>query len=174
VRRQLQTDRPEYLLTGRRLVLAAMLLTWILLLPACSTTPFAPPAVADHIRSGTTAIPADDEQAIRTTVDRLNGTAGGAVADQQAQFEAAVDPSSAQALADCPAATTTLLFRPVYSGLRPTLGWAPQQGALTGTIYALPTLITIYTGDRVTATDLTTLHLGVADGEAFLTPLCVN
>ena len=47
-------------------------------------------------------------------------------------------------------------------GLRPAPGWTPQTGALSGTVYALPTLIRIYTGDRITGTDLTTLHLGVA------------
>jgi hypothetical protein len=146
----------------------------MLALAACTTAPTAPSAVLDQVRSSTGDIPADDEQAIRTTIDRLNGAAGGTVSDQQAAFAAAVEADSAQALADCPAATTTLLFRPVYPGLRPSPGWAPQRGALSGTVYALPTLITIYTGDRVTATDLTTLHFGVAAGEAFLTPLCVN
>ena len=38
------------------------------------------------------------------------------------------------------------------------------MGSLTGTVYALPTLIRIYTGDRITGTDLTTLHLGVQAG----------
>ena len=108
------------------------------------------------------------------TIDRLNAAAGGSIADQQAALTAAVEPDLAKALADCPAVTATLHFEPVYPGLRPSPEWSPKQGALTGTVYALPTLITIFTGDRATATDLTTLHLGVAQGEAFLTPLCVS
>jgi hypothetical protein len=155
-------------------VLAALLLVVVLSLTACTTAPSAPSAAADQLLSSTPAIPATDEQAIRTTIDRLNSTAGGSVADQQAAFSSAVQPGSVQTLADCPAATTTLLFRPVYPGLRPTPDWSPQQGELAGTVYALPTLITIFTGDRVTATDLKTLHLGVAADEAFLTPLCVG
>ena len=167
----MRRPRPE----GRskhRLAFTALVLTGVLPIAACTTTPSA--LVAGQAHSNISSVPPDDEWAIRMIIDRLNGTAGGTVADQQAAFAAAVEPGSAQALADCPAATTTLLFRPVYPGLRPAPDWAPQEGALTGTVYALPTLITIFTGDRVTATDLTTLHLGVTAGESFLTPLCVN
>ena len=151
-----------------------MLLTVVLALPACTSTPSSASAVADLVGSTTGAIPTDDEQAIRATVDRLNATAGGSVAGQQAALAAALEPDSTSALDDCPAATTTLRFLPVYSALRPSPEWTPRKAALAGTVYALPTLIRIYTGDRVTATDLTTLHFGVSSGEAFITPLCVG
>jgi len=41
-------------------------------------------------------------------------------------------------------------------------------------VYALPTLIRIYTGDRITGTDLTPLHLGVTGGDAYLHSLCLG
>jgi hypothetical protein len=178
MRRLRRNDRFEHRRSGHRLASAALLLTGVLPFAACTTVPAAPSpalpvAVADQLRS-TGSIPPDDEQAIRTTIERLNASAGGSVADQQAALTAAVEPDSAQALADCPAVTTTLHFEPVYPGLRLSPEWTPKQGELAGTVYALPTLITIFTGNRVTTTDLTTLHLGVAAGEAFLTPLCVS
>lgn len=155
---------------GGRLALTAALL---LSLAAC-TAPSSPGAVVDLVRPGAAAVPADDEQAIRATIDRFNHTAAGAVADQQAALAAAVESGSATALEDCPVATATLRLIPVYPALRAAPDWTPDKGTLTGTVYALPTLIRIYTGDRVTATDLTTLHLGVQNDEAFLTPLCVS
>lgn len=119
-------------------------------------------------------IPASDEQAIRSTLDRVNAAAGGAAARQQAVLAAVVDPGSAQTLGRCPPTTSTLRFEPVFTGLRPTPDWRPEAGTLSGTVYALPVLIRTYTGDRMTGTDLTTLHLGVQGGAASLTALCVN
>jgi hypothetical protein len=43
-----------------------------------------------------------------------------------------------------------------------------------GTEYLLPAFITIYTGSRITGTDLTTLHLWVDDGSARTAALCVS
>ena len=122
----------------------------------------------------TSAIPGADEQAIRATIDRLNATAAGAVSDQQAALAALIDPALTGALDDCPPATTTLRMEPVYPGLRPAPDWTAPEGALGGTVYALPSLIRIYTGDRMTGTDLTTLHLGLDGGKAYLAPLCVG
>jgi len=120
------------------------------------------------------AIPRDDAEAIRRSVELLNAAAGGAVSEQQEVLRDLVDPALGAGLDECPIATTTLLFEPVYPGLRPTPDWTSANGSLTGTLYALPSLIRIHTGDRVTGTDLTTLHFGVQSGEAFLTPLCVS
>ncbi|MET0865786.1 MAG: hypothetical protein ABWZ98_15760 [Nakamurella sp.] len=157
----------------RSRLLAGSLLIVVLPLSACSSSQISPAEQPDRVHSAA-GVPAADEQAIRLTIDRLNETAAGKVPDQQAALATAVEPGSTAALDDCPAATATLKFLPVYSALRATPEWAPDKGALTGTIYALPTLIRIYTGDRVTATDLSTLHFGVQSGEAFLTPLCVS
>jgi hypothetical protein len=104
----------------------------------------------------------------------LNEAAAGAVSTQQDVLRSLVEPELSAALDKCPPATTTLRFEPVYAGLRPSPGWAPTGGELSGTVYALPSLIRIYTGDRITGTDLTTLHFGVNPDEAFLTPLCIG
>lgn len=137
--------------------------------PTARTTPG-----GDTVAAGTSKIPADDETAIRAAIDRLNATATGSVADQQATLAALVDPALASALDQCPAATTTLHFEPVYRELRASPDWTAQSGSLAGTVYAVPSLVRIYTGNRITGTDLTTLHLGVQAGEAYLTPLCVG
>ena len=120
------------------------------------------------------AVPEADEQAIRDTIDQMNSAAGNGVAGQQEILAGLVEPALAEALDDCAPATTTLRFEPVYPALRATPGWTSKSGPLTGTVYALPTLIKVYTGERITGTDLTTLHLGVQASEAFLTPLCVG
>ena len=115
-----------------------------------------------------------DKRAITATIDTINATAGGSVAGQQAVLAAVVDPALSDAFRRCSPATTTLRFEPVYTGLRATPDWTAADGTPTGTLYALPVLIRSYTGDRITGTDLTTLHLGVHDGAAFITPLCVG
>ncbi len=139
--------------------------------PSASTGPAEPtrPAAGSAF-----TVPPDDQRAIRATLDRVNGTAGGPVAGQQRVLADVVDPGSGAVLRRCPPTTSTLLFEPVYDGLRSAPDWRPTSGTLTGTVYALPVLIRIYTGDRVTGTDLTTLHFGVRNGEAWLTALCVG
>ena len=147
-------------------------------LSACTSD--GPPA--DRATTVTTAgratpgadVPSVDEAAIRRTIDGVNATASGPVGDQRSALSAVVDPRLASALDQCPTATSTLRFEPVYRDLRAVPGWTAPSGPLTGTVYALPSLVRIYTGDRVTGTDLTTLHLGVHEGEAYLTPLCVG
>ena len=118
--------------------------------------------------------PQKDEQAIRSAIDTINATAGGSVAGQQAVLADIVDPALSDAFRHCSPATTTLRFEPVYTGLRATPDWTGADGTPAGTLYALPVLIRIYTGDRITGTDLTTLHVGVHDGAASITPLCVG
>jgi hypothetical protein len=135
--------------------------------------------------SGGPAAPQADLEAIRSTIDAVNATAGGSVADQQAQLSAHLDPARRAELQRCPTATTTVRFEPVERGLRavpdpqpdpaPAPAPAPDGAATT---YALPALIRIFSGDRLIGTDLTTLHLvvraGDGAGEAYLTPFCVN
>jgi len=150
--------------------LAVLIVAALVTISAC--TPDPSPAVTPAAESS--SIPADDEQAIARTIDRFNAAAAGPVAGQQTVLSELIDPALVGGLDKCPPATTTLRFEPIYPALRPAPGWTPQTGALGGTVYALPTLIRIYTGDRITGTDLTTLHLGVHDGEAYLTSLCLG
>jgi hypothetical protein len=123
--------------------------------------------------------PKADLDAIRATVDAVNATAGGPVADQQEQLGAHLDPARREEQRSCPTATTTLRLEPIEQGIRALP--EPSSGAgtdPTGTAYALPTLIRIFSGNRLIGTDLTTLRLVVrtaGDGhEAYLTPFCVN
>ncbi len=117
---------------------------------------------------------ASDVEAVRAMIDAINATAGGPVADQQRRLVDSVDPDDRADVDRCPAATTTVRFEPVYAGLRGT------GGSADATSYALPTLIRIYTGSRMTGTDLTTLQLvvrpsdGATSTAAYLTPFCVN
>jgi hypothetical protein len=154
----------------RTSALAGLIAVTLLSVAACTSSP----AVSGSSAAASTAIPADDEQAVARTIERFNAAAAGPVAGQQTVLTELTDPALTGALDRCPPATATLRFEPIYPALRPAPGWTPQTGALTGTIYALPTLIRISTGDRMTGTDLTTLHLGVHDGEAFLTSLCLG
>jgi hypothetical protein len=152
---------------------ALALLSAAALLAIAACTPGAASVDPGPARASS-AIADDDEQAITRTIERFNAAAAGPVVSQQTVLADLVDPALIGALDRCPPATATLRFEPIYPALRPAPGWVPRQGALGGTIYALPTLIRIYTGDRITGTDLTTLHLGVHDGEAYLTSLCLG
>lgn len=162
---------------GHGIALAALTVIGFTIASGCTsdTAPSSEPTGAGS-PSGVAAptIPVADEQAIRVAIDRVNATAGGRVTAQRSALAAGVDPLLAAALDQCPAATSTLRFEPIYRELRAAPGWAAPSGSLTGTVYALPSLVRIYTGERITGTDLTTVHLGVYEGEAYLTPLCVG
>jgi hypothetical protein len=154
---------------------------------ACQATPG--PESATTLTGG--PAPQADVDAIRATVDAVNAAAGGPVADQQAQLFAHIDPARRDEARRCPTATTTVRLAPVEQGLRvlatgpsatPVASAATASEVTTPdasvTVYWLPTLIRIFSGDRLIGTDLTTLRLVVRDTgagpEAFLTPFCVN
>lgn len=150
-----------------RLRITAVLIGAVLVTGAACTGAESIPATTAMMA----AIPPSDEQAIRTAMGALNTTAGGAVAQQQTALRGVADPAGIAALDNCPPATSTLRFEPVWGGLRPD----PAADAdPDGTRYALPTLIRVYTGDRITGTDLTTLQLTVRAGAAYITPFCVG
>ena len=159
-------------LTGRLVRAAAAVSVGVGLLSGCTAGAVLPAVSATAARPSAPA--GQDEQAIRSAIDAVNATAGGTVAGQQAALAEVVDPALSDAFRHCPPASTTLRFEPVYAGLRATPDWTGADGTPAGTLYALPVLIRIYTGDRITGTDLTTLHLGVHDGAASITPLCVG
>lgn len=137
-----------------------------------STSPTDPAGVAATAAAelGTGAIPVGDELAIRATISTLNDAAAGPVAEQQDALRTVVAPDAAAALDNCPPATTTLRFEPVWAGLRPDPAVQEQDGAG----YALPTRIRAFTADRITATDLTTLQFTVRSGAAYVTPVCAG
>ena len=159
-------------LTGRLVRAAAAVSVGVGLLSGCTAGAVLPAVSATAARPSAPA--GQDEQAIRSAIDAVNATAGGSVAGQQDVLATIVDPALSDAFRHCPPASTTLRFEPVYAGLRATPDWTGADGTPAGTLYALPVLIRIYTGDRITGTDLTTLHLGVHDGAASITSLCVG
>lgn len=155
--------------TGRPTLVAALLVGALIVAAGCGWSAPSSGEAAD--RPAISQVPSADADAIRSTVDAVNESTSGTPADQQARMQDLVDPGRRDEVARCPAATTTVQFEPVYSGLR-RIGSEP--GA-----YALPTLIRVHSGGRLTGTDLTTLQFVVrpaADGtvEAYLTPFCVN
>jgi len=170
----------------------AVVVTALLAVTACRSTPGPAPEPSTSARApaGGAASPAQIE-AIRTTLDAVNATAGGPVADQQAELIAHVDPDRRDEARRCPPATTTVRLETIDQGLRalPEPSTDPAAGSTDtpdssgaadpgSTTFALPTLIRIFAGDRLVGTDLTTLRMVVRDtdggGEAYLTPFCVN
>ncbi len=113
-------------------------------------------------------------ESVQRTIDVFNATAGGPVAAQQAVLGRLVSPGQRSVQNSCPAATTTISFEPIYPRLAPSPDWRPTGGSLPGDVYALPTLIRIYVGSRITGTDLTDLHVAVDAGQLRLPALCLG
>lgn len=157
-------DRPGARRRRRRLSGVALSITVGLLVLCTGCT------IVDAQAPGTDAIPLQDLQAIRSAVQELNSTSAGPVAAQQAVLRELVDPAELSTLDGCPPTTSTLRFEPVYPGLRPI----DDAGDPASTRYALPARIRVFTGDRITATDLTTMQLEVRQNAAFVTPICVS
>ncbi len=134
-------------------------------------------SVAASAPSGTpgTGNPATAEVAVvQEAIDRFNAAAGGSVAAQQSVLSGLVSPAQAAEQHACPPVTVTISMQPVYARLAASPGWRPSSGTLPGTIYAVPTLIRIYSGDRITGTDLTDLHLAIDDGRMTLPAVCLR
>ncbi len=140
-------------------------------------------------------IPEADLAAIRRAIDAINATAGGPVDAQRRELDRLAAPGQRAQQKACPSAHSTLAFQPAYDDLRPAppdtedTGASPGSAVTTdgspsapvtggvdadGTAYLLPSFITIYTGERITGTDLTTLHLWVGGGRARTGALCVS
>lgn len=127
------------------------------LLAGCTTAP-ASQAVA------TTPVGGPALAAIQATIDAINATAGGPVGAQRAVLQSLAAPDQTADQRACPAATNTLAFDPAYRGLQ-------QTGHDD---YLLPVYITIFTGDRISGSDLATLRLRLIGGAARTSALCVS
>jgi len=132
----------------------------LLMLAACTA------GTASHPTAPTGAGVADSAAlaAIQATIDAINATAGGPVGAQRAVLQSLAAPDQEADQRACPAANTTLAFDPAFRGLR-------QAGDGE---YLLPIYITIYTGDRISGSDLATLHLRLMGGAARTSALCVS
>ncbi len=131
------------------------------------TTSAAAQNSAGSTQSSALPVPARAVSVIKTAIDAVNATAGGAPAAQRAVLRRLVDPARALDLRGCPAAKTTVRFEASWGDLR-----ADPNGAAN--TYVLPTLIRIYTANRITGTDVTTLLISVSGQRAQLPPLCVS
>jgi hypothetical protein len=140
-------------------------------LTCCSSTPAGPAAGTSPPRP---TVAATELQWVQRAVDSFNAGAGGPVSGQQTALAALLDSGQRSVQSACSAATTTLRFEPVYGRLAAAPGWRPGKGTLSGTVYAVPTLIRIYLGNRITGTDLTDLHVSVHAGRAWLPALCLG
>ena len=124
--------------------------------------------------SGVVGARAVEVALVQEAIDRFNATAGGSVEMQQALLSGLVSAAQATQQQACPRVTVTISMEPVYARLAASPGWRPNSGSLPGTVYAVPTLIRIYTGDRITGTDLTDLHLAIDDGRMVLPAVCLR
>lgn len=124
-------------------------------------------SAASFTAASAPAIPTATVSAIQAAIDAVNATAGGTPAGQRAVLQQLVDPARAQDQQRCAAAKTTVRFEPAWEDLRADPNGAAQT-------YVLPTLIRIYTADRVTGTDVTSLVIRVSGRRAQLSPLCVS
>ena len=120
------------------------------------------------------AVQDDPTITVQHTIEEFNATAAGPVTAQKAKLAELVSPGQAAVQSRCPAATSTISFEPVYARLAPAPDWKPTSGTLPGTVFALPTLIRVFTGDRITSTDLTDLHVSIERGRAWLPALCLT
>lgn len=137
----------------------------------CCSSPTGP---ATAVSSPQQTVAAPELQLVQRAVDSFNAAAGGPVSGQQTALAALLDTGQRSVQSKCAAATTTLRFEPIYGRLTAAPGWRPAAGTLSGTVYAVPTLIRIYTGNRITGTDLTDLHVAIQAGRALLPALCLG
>jgi hypothetical protein len=120
------------------------------------------------------AVAAPEVAVVQKAMDRFNATAGGPVTAQQSVLSGLVSAAQNSVQHACPPVTVTISMEPVYARLAASPGWRPRGGSLPGTIYAVPTLIRIYHGDRIIGTDLTDLHLAIEGGRMTLPAVCLR
>jgi hypothetical protein len=131
--------------------------------------PSTPPSARAALDQSTGAL-----HLVEDAVGSFNASAGGPVAGQQAALDRLVSAGQRAVQDKCPVARTTISLEPVYSRFSPSPDWRPPSGTFPGVVYALPTLIRIYTGDRITGTDLTDLHVSIEVGRVSFPALCVH
>lgn len=102
--------------------------------------------------------------AAETIIGQLNAEAGGSPAQQRAVLQQLVDPARRANQDSCAAATTTVRLVPSWSAVR-----TAADGHLI-----LPALIRIFTGARISGTDVAIIDVVVSAGHAYLPPLCIS
>jgi hypothetical protein len=125
-------------------------------------------------------VPAGDLAAIEATIATINAAGKSGVSAQRTALEHTVHPDRAADQAACRPASITVQIDAVLAELRPDPSWKPMPSGVgsgsaaaePGTVYRVPALLEVFTDGLRSATDMTLLHLAVADGRAFTFPLC--
>ena len=102
--------------------------------------------------------------AARQVFDEVNAEAGADPARQRSVLERVVDPAHRADQQGCAAAITTVRLVPA---------WADVRVATDGHLI-VPSLIRIFTGTRITGTDVAVIDVTISAGQATLPALCVS
>ena len=102
--------------------------------------------------------------AARAVFDEVNAEAGAAPARQRSVLERVVDPAQQTQQRGCATAVTTVRLIPAWSDVR-----VAADGHLI-----IPSLIRIFTGTRITGTDVAVIDVTITAGQAGLPALCVS
>lgn len=102
--------------------------------------------------------------AARQVFDQVNAEAGASPARQRSVLERVVDPAQEANQRGCAAAVTTVRLVPAWSAVR-----VAADGHLI-----VPSLVRVFTGTRITATDVAIIDVTITAGQAGLPALCVS
>ena len=102
--------------------------------------------------------------AARQVFDQVNAEAGGSPARQRSVLERVVDPAQEANQRGCAAAVTTVRLVPAWSAVR-----VASDGHLI-----VPSLVRVFTGTRITGTDVSIIDVTITAGQAGLPALCVS
>lgn len=124
----------------------------------------APSSTAASATSGGGAPDPAALAAARRVFDEVNAEAGASPARQRSVLQRVVDPAQQAQQRDCAAAVTTVRLIPAWSEVR-----RAADGHLI-----VPSLVRIFTGTRITATDVAIIDVTISAGQAGLPALCVS
>ena len=100
----------------------------------------------------------------RAVFAQVNAQAGASPARQRSVLERVVDPAQHANQRGCAAAVTTVRLVPAWSAVR-----VAADGHLI-----IPSLVRVFTGTRITGTDVAIIDVAITAGQAGLPALCVS
>lgn len=155
---------PGHSWTATTVLLAGVLPATVLLatLVGCSAEPTA----------GGVVLPGSAE--IRAAIAVVNA-ASASPADQRAALASVTYPAGRPALDRCPDTARTVRMEPVLSEVTAAPDFTDADGHTPpGTVLAVPALVRVHADGALATTEVTLLYLGVADGRALFSPLCLG
>lgn len=123
-----------------------------------------PPSTSGPATSSAGAADPTALAAARRVFEQVNAEAGAAPARQRSVLERVVDPAQRTNQRECAAAVTTVRLIPAWSQVRR----APDGHLI------VPSLVRIFTGTRITGTDVAIIDVTISAGQAGLPALCVS